>query len=39
MKKFIARVIERTRLLKWGTIGFDNNDGSTNFISAARKNP
>jgi hypothetical protein len=36
MKKFIARVIERTEAIKMGTIGFDNNDG-TNFISAARK--
>jgi hypothetical protein len=28
--------LNEPRLLKWGTIGFDNNDG-TNFISAARK--
>jgi hypothetical protein len=29
MIKFIARVIERTEAIKMGTIGFDNNDGST----------
>jgi hypothetical protein len=27
--------LNEPRLLKWGTI--DNNDGSTNFIGAARK--
>jgi aldehyde dehydrogenase len=29
--------LNEPRLLKWESIGFDNNDGSTNFISAARK--
>jgi acyl-CoA reductase-like NAD-dependent aldehyde dehydrogenase len=36
-EKFIARVIERTEAIKMGNHWFDNNDGSTNFISAARK--
>jgi hypothetical protein len=36
MKKFIARVIERTEAIKMGNHWIDNND-ETNFISAARK--
>jgi hypothetical protein len=28
--------LNEPRLLKWESIGFDNNDGSTNFIGAEK---